>query len=57
MGYNTKVFDRSRCLFYQANMRGYDYMSASAKKKLRKEEQAAQLTEKQLQEQKEAKKL
>lgn len=32
-------------------------MSASAKKKLRKEEQAAQLTEKQLQEQKEAKKL
>ena len=32
-------------------------MSASAKKKLRKEENAAQLTEKQLQEQKEAKKL
>ena len=32
-------------------------MSASAKKKLRKEENAAQLTEKQLAEQKEAKKL
>ena len=32
-------------------------MSASAKKKLRKEETAAQLTEKQLKEQKEAKKL
>ena len=32
-------------------------MSASAKKKLRKEENAAQLTEKQLKEQKEAKKL
>ena len=51
------VFDRICGLFYQANMRGYDYMSASAKKKLRKEENAAQLTEKQLQEQKEAKKL
>ena len=38
-------------------MRGIDYMSASSKKKLRKEQDAAMLTEKQLVEQKEAKKL
>ena len=38
-------------------MRGFDYMSASSKKKLRKEQAAAAMTEKQLQEQKEAKKL
>ena len=38
-------------------MRGNDHMSASSKKKLRKEQAAAQMTEKQLAEQKEAKKL
>jgi hypothetical protein len=38
-------------------MRGIDYMSASSKKKLRKEQEAAALTEKQLAEKKEAKKL
>ena len=38
-------------------LRGYDYMSASAKKKLRKEQSAAQLTEKQLKEQQETRKL
>lgn len=38
-------------------MRGIDYMSASAKKKLRKEENAALLTEKQRKEQKEARNL
>jgi hypothetical protein len=38
-------------------MRGNDYMSASNKKKLRKEQNAAVLTEKQLKEQQEAKKL
>ncbi len=38
-------------------MRGIDYMSASSKKKLRKEQAAVQMTEKQLAEQKEAKKL
>ena len=38
-------------------MRGYDYMSASSKKKLRSEERAAKLTERQLAAQKEAKKL
>lgn len=38
-------------------MRGYDYMSASSKKKLRSEERAAKLTERQLEAQKEAKKV
>ena len=38
-------------------MRGNDYMSASSKKKLRNEQNAATMTEKQLAEQKEAKKL
>ena len=38
-------------------MRGFDYMSASNKKKLRNELNAQKLTERQLQEQKEAKKL
>jgi parvulin-like peptidyl-prolyl isomerase len=38
-------------------MRGNDYMSASNKKKLRKEQNVAAMTEKQLNEQKEAKKL
>ena len=38
-------------------MRGYDHMSASNKKKLRKEQEADKLTEKQLAAQKEAKKL
>ena len=38
-------------------MRGFDYMSASSKKKLRNEQQAAKMTEKQVAEQKEAKKL
>ena len=38
-------------------MRGNDHMSASSKKKLRKEQTTAQMTEKQLAEQKEAKKL
>ena len=38
-------------------MRGYDYMSTSDKKKLRKEAAAAKLTEKQEAERKEAKKL
>ena len=38
-------------------MRGFDYMSASSKKKLRNEQQTAKMTEKQVAEQKEAKKL
>ena len=38
-------------------MRGIDYMSASDKKRLRKEQNAAAMTEKQLQQKKEAKKL
>lgn len=38
-------------------MRGFDFMSASSKKKLRKEAAEAKLTERQLQEQAEAKKL
>ena len=37
-------------------MRGYDHMSASSKKKLRKEQEAAKLTEKQQAAQQEAKK-
>ena len=37
-------------------MRGNDYMSASSKKKLRKEQNAAAMTEKQQKELKEAKK-
>ena len=43
--------------FTLGQMRGYDYMSASSKKKLRSEERAAKLTEQQLAAQKEAKKL
>lgn len=43
--------------YLRTKLRGYDYMSASAKKKLRKEQSVAQMTEKQLKEQKEAKKL
>ena len=38
-------------------MRGFDYMSASSKKKLRNEQQTAKKTKKQVAEQKEAKKL
>ena len=43
--------------FIQKQMRGIDYMSASSKKKLRKEQNAAALTEKQLKQQKETKTL
>ena len=39
------------------HMRGNDHMSASSKKKLRNEQEAAKMTERQLAEQKEAKKL
>ena len=42
-------------LFQQT--RGYDHMSASSKKKLRNQQDSAKLTERQLAEQKEAKKL
>ncbi|HBJ16392.1 MAG TPA: hypothetical protein DDY90_02955 [Clostridiales bacterium] len=38
-------------------MRGFDYMSASSKKKLRNEQKTAKMTEKQVAEQKEARKL
>ena len=46
-----------RATYPIGQMRGFDYMSASHKKSLRKEQQTAQLTERQLHEQKEAKKL
>ncbi len=56
MRYNTGVYVHMGYTD-QLILRGIDYMSASAKKKLRKEQNIAQLTERQLQEQKEAKKL
>ena len=57
-GYNVIVFRSHAGPTPQALMRGNDLpMSASQKKKLRNEQNAAQLTEKQIAEQKEAKKL
>ena len=48
---------QSRALCYQCKLRGMLQMSASDKKKIRKEQSAALLTEKQKQQQAEAKKL
>ena len=58
ISYNTMVYAQS--LLRNATnrtMRGIDYMSASSKKKLRKEQNAAAMTEKQQKELKEAKNL
>ena len=56
MRYNTVDYAPKMANKYtNRTMRGIDYMSASDKKKLRKEQNAAALTEKQLSEQKEAK--
>ena len=57
IGYNTQVYAHNKRFATISTMRGNDYMSASDKKKLRKEQNAAAMTEKQLQAQKEAKKL
>ena len=57
ISYNMQVYAQNLLRVTIRTMRGIDYMSASSKKKLRKEQNAAELTEKQLKEQKEAKKL
>ena len=57
ISYNTPVYVQEYCALYKRTMRGIDYMSASDKKKLRKEEREAALTERQKKEQKEAKQL
>ncbi len=55
--YNSRVYVLPRQHCYHKETRGIDYMSASDKKRLRKEQKAALLTEKQVAQQKEAKKL
>ena len=55
IGYNVQEYALIACITIY-RMRGIDHMSASKKKQLRKELFAGQMTEKQLQQQKEAKK-
>ena len=58
LGYNTSVYaQKVLCKPINRTTRGIDYMSGSSKKKLRKEQYEAALTQKQQSERKEAKKL